>query len=278
MPTENQGLAPPSTNEDKRSSRRGSLFVTSAYANSQERLVVPKSAADHHRHHGAGTKDLRRRSSPSAPVHPAKMAAALLKADTEICDKKQHQQSSALKQMFVKNPGNSNIDVNAYTHNPNEAWEWLKSSNVIWPIKIKKPPDPVPDNVARFVCMSDTHGRPLNPRNIPNGDVLIVAGDFTSCGHPQEIRTFDEFLGHLPHPYKLVVCGNHELTFHHDWAPIPTIEKMLKMDRVTAVQCVFREALKQAGVINPRQLLTNCTLLEDSGATLFDLNIFGSPW
>ena len=39
------------------------------------------------------------------------------------------------------------------------------------------------------------------------------AGDFTRCGHLQEVRDFNNWLGTLPHKHKIVIAGNHELSF-----------------------------------------------------------------
>ena len=50
-------------------------------------------------------------------------------------------------------------------------------------------------------------------RPIPDGDILIHAGDFTRCGHLQEVRDFNTWLGTLPHKHKIVIAGNHELSF-----------------------------------------------------------------
>lgn len=48
---------------------------------------------------------------------------------------------------------------------------------------------------------------------MPPGDLLIHAGDFTRCGHLSEVREFNHWLGTLPHPHKVVIAGNHELSF-----------------------------------------------------------------
>lgn len=41
----------------------------------------------------------------------------------------------------------------------------------------------------KLVCISDTHG--LHERvAVPNGDVLIHAGDFTERGEPYEVAAF----------------------------------------------------------------------------------------
>lgn len=51
--------------------------------------------------------------------------------------------------------------------------------------------------------------------NIPSGDVLIHAGDFTNFGGNDEIDNFSKFLETLNHKfrYKIVIAGNHEFSF-----------------------------------------------------------------
>lgn len=62
----------------------------------------------------------------------------------------------------------------------------------------------------RFVCISDTHNK-LNRLVIPDGDVLIHAGDATGRGTVQELSRFNKEIGELPHPIKIFVPGNHDL-------------------------------------------------------------------
>lgn len=64
----------------------------------------------------------------------------------------------------------------------------------------------------KLVCISDTHGMHQNLK-IPDGDVLIHAGDITMKGEKYQMLDFDSWLGSLPHKYKIVVCGNHDLCF-----------------------------------------------------------------
>eukprot|EP00670_Eutreptiella_braarudii_P027067 CAMPEP_0174385614 /NCGR_PEP_ID=MMETSP0811_2-20130205/126720_1 /TAXON_ID=73025 ORGANISM="Eutreptiella gymnastica-like, Strain CCMP1594" /NCGR_SAMPLE_ID=MMETSP0811_2 /ASSEMBLY_ACC=CAM_ASM_000667 /LENGTH=227 /DNA_ID=CAMNT_0015539995 /DNA_START=17 /DNA_END=697 /DNA_ORIENTATION=+ len=60
-----------------------------------------------------------------------------------------------------------------------------------------------------IVCISDTHNEHQNLQ-VPDGDILIHAGDFTRFGRPEHLQDFNEWLGTLPHQHKIVVYGNHE--------------------------------------------------------------------
>lgn len=72
----------------------------------------------------------------------------------------------------------------------------------------------VPGNpdFVRFVFISDTHSMHENIK-LPKGDVLIHTGDFTFQGGLKEIQSFSEWLGKQDFKHKIVVSGNHELTF-----------------------------------------------------------------
>jgi len=98
----------------------------------------------------------------------------------------------------------------------------------------------------KFICLADTHNR-HNNIEVPDGDVLLVAGDFTMMGRPKNIRKFNDFLGTLPHEFKVVIAGN------HDW--------------------LFEREPKKA-----QELLTNCIYLEDSFTTISGFKIYGTPW
>lgn len=62
----------------------------------------------------------------------------------------------------------------------------------------------------RFVCISDTHSKiDRMHHQIPSGDILIHAGDFTSIGKVEEVKKFFEFLKTLDDKfqYKVVIAG-----------------------------------------------------------------------
>ena len=65
-----------------------------------------------------------------------------------------------------------------------------------------------PSPAIRVVCLSDTHC--LKTSNIPDGDLLIHAGDLTNLGSPEEIQPQIDWLISLPHEHKIVVAGNHD--------------------------------------------------------------------
>lgn len=61
----------------------------------------------------------------------------------------------------------------------------------------------------KIVCISDTHNK-HNFIQIPPGDLIIHAGDFTEAGSKAETLNFLSWFSALPHPHKILVAGNHD--------------------------------------------------------------------
>jgi Icc-related predicted phosphoesterase len=97
---------------------------------------------------------------------------------------------------------------------------------------------------VKVVCISDTHNQLFS---VPDGDLLIVAGDATLYGTAEELVDFNHWLGTLPHPHKVMVAGNHDELFQSN----PELARLI---------------------------LTNAIYLEDSGYQVGALKIWGSPW
>lgn len=99
----------------------------------------------------------------------------------------------------------------------------------------------------KLVCISDTHSLHDRIPAIPDGDVLIHAGDCLGQGTVDNVEAFNHWLGGLPHRHKIVIAGN------HDWA--------------------FQETPALA-----RAALTNAIYLEDSAVEIEGVRFWGSPW
>lgn len=112
--------------------------------------------------------------------------------------------------------------------------------------------EPIKSNFVRFVCISDTHEKldQLLPM-IPPGDVLIHCGDFTNFGDEAAIKKFDAEIGQLPHKYKIVIAGNHELGFEDNE------DLTLRGEKYTG-----------RGTPKGYELLKNCTYLHDKEITV----------
>lgn len=99
----------------------------------------------------------------------------------------------------------------------------------------------------RLVCISDTHGFHQKIGSVPDGDVLIHAGDALGRGSLSELEEFNEWLGRQNHTYRVIIAGN------HDWC--------------------FEQYPDQA-----RKLVTNAVYLQDSGVELDGVRFWGSPY
>lgn len=70
------------------------------------------------------------------------------------------------------------------------------------------PPLPAPADPVTVVCISDTHG---TQPPLPDGDLLLHAGDFTRWGTFRELQAHLTWLAQQPHKHKVVIAGNHDL-------------------------------------------------------------------
>lgn len=118
---------------------------------------------------------------------------------------------------------------------------------------------------VRFVCISDTHNKHRDV-TLPPGDVLLHAGDFTLHGAPGEVRDFNEWLGTLPHKHKVVVGGNHDLTFDEDWYEANTEDWLRKTGEAEKADCS-----------EVQKLLSNCTYLRDELLEVEGVPIYATP-
>lgn len=88
------------------------------------------------------------------------------------------------------------ITVHPRSKEPTLAWNSMCKQQKVIKLNVTQPSTPAASSMLRFVCMSDTHS--LTSRlqiDIPDGDVFLHAGDFTSCGSEEEVDEFNTFLG-----------------------------------------------------------------------------------
>ena len=109
--------------------------------------------------------------------------------------------------------------------------------------------------------MSDTHtyGRRIA---IPDGDVLIHAGDLTFHGDEAEISEALAWLASLPHRHKVFVAGNHGWFFDPN---MPSSFRGRRLERHRSVEALLAD-------------FPTLTYLQDSAVTIAGFNVWGSPW
>lgn len=102
----------------------------------------------------------------------------------------------------------------------------------------------------RLICISDTHTMERSLKDVPDGDVLIHAGDVTGRGSYTQLLSFIQWMKEQPHKHKILVAGNHDWCFANDEVGM------------------CRLALEDAGII----------YLEDSEIVIDGIKFYGSPW
>ncbi|XP_077999504.1 metallophosphoesterase domain-containing protein 1-like [Glandiceps talaboti] len=158
------------------------------------------------------------------------------------------------------------ICVDPLSGHPNKAWKLaLNKGQHFKKVSPTNCSDPKKEGYVRFVCISDTHSKTNKMADLPQGDILLHAGDFTKDSTPQEFEAFNKWIGSQPHAHKVVIAGNHEYvldsaTFNH--------RSFLK----------FFGYKKSATKEDITKCLTNCTYLEDESINVCGFKIYGSPW
>jgi predicted phosphohydrolase len=100
----------------------------------------------------------------------------------------------------------------------------------------------------RIVAVADTHTF-TDDLEVPDGDVLIHAGDMCRGGSLDELRGVLAWFAPLPHRHKIIVAGNHDWIFQRE----PN---------------VARARVAEAGI----------HYLEDNEILLDGMRFYGSPW
>lgn len=86
----------------------------------------------------------------------------------------------------------------------------------------------------KIVCLSDTHSR-LMEYPVPDGDLLIHAGDATIQGSIEEVSSFAYWFNALPHRHKIFVAGNHDWLYYRNPTLANTMVKSLH-DELTEIE------------------------------------------
>jgi Icc-related predicted phosphoesterase len=95
----------------------------------------------------------------------------------------------------------------------------------------------------RLVLLSDTH-QLHREVDVPDGDILIHAGDFTMFSQSMEaVADFNDWLGELPHRFKVIVPGNHEFFLESD----PSERSLLSNAKVLINEGIEIEGLRLWG-------------------------------
>ena len=100
--------------------------------------------------------------------------------------------------------------------------------------------------MTRLVLLADSHGFHSGLR-VPDGDILVHAGDLTGRGTLRELEEANRWLASLPHPFKIAIAGNHDFCFQDE----PD---------------------------EARRTLTAALYLQDDAVQVDGIRFWGSPW
>ena len=166
-------------------------------------------------------------------------------------------------------PNGFEVKVHPRTERQNSLYKELAATGD-WKANYKKlkatPSDsPRKEGHVRFVCISDTHNK-HEKVDLPEGDILLHAGDFTWKGSLQEVEAFCVFLRGIKQKYKhiVLIAGNHELSFD---------------DKKGVFFGLFRKKADTGrGALLKEMLKKHCIYLEDEEINLMGFKIYGTPW
>ena len=100
----------------------------------------------------------------------------------------------------------------------------------------------------KIVFISDSHNKHKQLKNLPEADVIVHSGDFSSMGYEHEIRNFLKWYSKLSqYKHKIFIAGNHDKLFE---------------DNTTLAKTLIPE---------------NIIYLEDTGIEIDGITFYGSP-
>lgn len=149
------------------------------------------------------------------------------------------------------------------SQNPTQTWNSIKHTQHYEILSV--PSSPKQENQIRIVCISDTHMK-HHHLQIPDGDILVHTGDFSSLGRWDDIQRFATWFGGLPHKHKIVIAGNHDLTL--DMPYYDTVVGRFHRGQREPAESILEYVSSQSSFI----------YLCDEGVHCEGLYIYGSPW
>jgi len=100
----------------------------------------------------------------------------------------------------------------------------------------------------KIIGISDSHGSHWDIK-VPDGDILVHAGDFSSQGRLPDTLDFLRWFNTHPHKHKIFIAGNHDWLMEQD----PNFWRIIKME------------------------FPNLTYLQDEACEVEGLKFYGSP-
>lgn len=127
--------------------------------------------------------------------------------------------------------------------------------------------------IVKIVFVSDTHESHDWDKQIPEGDILVHTGDLTMMGRPSELSGFAAKFVALPHPNKIVIAGNHDLSLDNY---LTTVKRQELNERFRSLKGLDTAALKESFLQRLKE--HNVVYLEDSATEVEGISFYGSPY
>lgn len=120
----------------------------------------------------------------------------------------------------------------------------------------------------KIVCISDTHTFHKEiTLPLPEGDVLVHAGDVSLRGTIEEVDAFLDWFSGLPFKHKIFCAGNHDFFFDTKWKASTEMGQRRHKHKIFDEAAVKTLLARYPGV----------TYLEDSGIEIDGIKFWGSP-
>ncbi|KAL1840580.1 hypothetical protein VTJ49DRAFT_312 [Mycothermus thermophilus] len=158
------------------------------------------------------------------------------------------------------------LDVLLHRRRPSPWEQFLERpcvflARMLYTWRQRVPSQPLVEPVS-VVCVSDTHN---SQPKLPEGDILIHAGDLTQSGTLAELQAQLNWLRAQSHPIKIVVAGNHDMLLD------PAFGGRRRDGAGDAA--AEREAIDWGDVIYLENEATTITCTNGR-----QLRVYGSPW
>ena len=129
--------------------------------------------------------------------------------------------------------------------------------------------------MIKLIVISDTHGQHRHLKNVPNGDILIHAGDISNVGERSQVEDFIEWFRNQPHKHKIFIAGNHDRSldpkFNKEINPYWDVETTSIFNSNNRRPYWVQDLLKSLEG-------TNVHYLENSEVIIDGIKFLGSPW
>jgi Icc-related predicted phosphoesterase len=185
---------------------------------------------------------------------------------------------SSMNQLVKHDRDDHKIRTDIQSNDPTALWrstqntqtvkKLLQSDLLLGPADLSTPLAPLEQrDFVRIVCISDTHGFHEFKGGLPRADILLHAGDFSFRGLPDEISRFNSFLRGLTTAHKIIIAGNHDLSFDR-----------YNYSRHWRRFGHEKQHNREEMIANLLENVSGGHYLEDEAIQLFGYKFYGSPW